>query len=111
MQEPTIEFIPDIPVYIKTILNGIAFLIAAVTMWYGYFVRGKKRAGSPVPQISPATPSITQLLDPNTVKDIGGNVSRIANSLDEMARLMRQNAIEVEIERRVKERIDSIKGS
>lgn len=110
MQDQVTNVIPEIPAYIQTILNALAFLIAATTMWYGYFVRGKKKAESPVLQVSPSTPSIMTVPDPALVAKISQDVERIADSAETISSLMSKHDMEEEIDRRIKDRLERLKN-
>lgn len=109
MQDQITNVVPEIPGYVQAILNSLAFLIAATTMWYGYFVRGKKKSESPVIPTSPTTPSVSYFLDPLIITKFSSDLDRITTSIESIAHTMQNNAMEDEINRRLRERLKTMK--
>jgi len=84
---------PEIPSYFGALLNIIAFLIAGSAAWYAYFVKGKEKSSTgDVPWI-----------DARTVRHIGEDLRRLADSAEAIAALLKHEAEENEIQRRVQE--------
>lgn len=96
----------EIPVYLQALLNIIAFLVAAVAVWYAYFIKGIRAS---------KTESITGFrlpFDDRFVERFGEDIGRMADatehiktSIQSIKETMRKSADEAEIERRVSERI------
>lgn len=88
-----------IPVQLQAILNAVAFLIAATAMWYAYFIKGKSKAadeGDDYPRVQ---------RHPFTFEDVQNiceNLGRIATSAEKMEAIMKHEADEAEIARRVR---------
>lgn len=90
--------INEIPTYIQALLNIIAFLITAVAVWYGYFVRGRDKANSNLSDY-------TKSFDLKVFRKLGEDVNRIANSLEQIYTTMKHDSDEAEIARRVEEHL------
>lgn len=88
-----------IPVQVQAVLNAVAFLIAATAMWYAYFIKGKSKAddkGDDYPR--------AQRL-PFTFEDVQSictNLDRIAEAAEKIEGIMKHEADEAEIARRVR---------
>lgn len=88
-----------IPVQVQAILNAVAFLIAATAMWYAYFIKGKSKAaneGDEYPRVQ---------RHPFTFEDVHSictNLERIAVSAENIHEIMKHEADEAEIARRVR---------
>lgn len=97
----------DIPVYIQALLNLIAFLIAAVAVWYAYFVKGKDKASG-----TADLPDIISSFDARVWRGMGEDfkrltkdVNRLATAAEKIEAVLQHDSTEAEIERRVKEQL------
>lgn len=100
----------ELPEHVQTILNAIAFLISSGIVWYAYFVKGKKEAAASAPTV-PANQNqqatlLLPVAHPELINGLSTQLERIAHSLEEAVSIMRSNATEAEIERRVKEKLE-----
>lgn len=87
----------EIPAYLQTLINIVGFLIAATAVWYAYFVKGKG-------ELKASAPTVLSSYD-KQLRNINENLYRIANSLEKIEHIIKKNADEEEIARRVEERL------
>lgn len=93
----------EIPAYIQALLNIIAFFVAAAAMWYAYFVKGRHKAG-----LGDQENGLTNY---KLIYKMNDNLFRIANSLEQIHDIVKHDSDEAEIQRRVKERLGTRKGT
>lgn len=100
------DFAKGLPESLTTILNAIAFLVAATGVWYAYFIKGKKAATQAAQEVDVASKHlVVSPIDGQLIVTMSANMERVANALEQVASIMQHNQTEAEIERRVREQL------
>jgi hypothetical protein len=109
--DPIHEFGSGLPESLKVALNAIAFLAAATSVWYAYFVKGKKAAVTASEEVEVASKHLViSPVDGQVLHTLSHNIERVADALEEISSTMHRSATEAEIERRVREQLTHVNG-